>query len=407
MGRPQPGGSPPTPTETDWRAVCVLISAAIVAAFQIGKGAVALPDLRQQFGMSLAAASWAISIFYAVGVVGGLAIGILADRVGHRRAVLLGLVIISVASFAGCLAPNAAILLATRLAEGLGFLLTVIAGPALLVRATRAEDRKLAFGFWGSYMPSGTALMMLLSPALLLFGWRTLWFANGLAAASSAVLLALVTRSYSAGGVAGGGKSSIRTAVSSTLSHQGPVLLAITFASYTLPFLSVLGFLPTILVEGEGFGRLLAGSVAAAAIAVNVIGTTTAGWLLQRGIPRWLLMIVAAAVLSVTSLCVYSTALPFAARYAAVLLFSAVGGLVPTAIFSAAPIHTRDPKLLAATNGLIMQGSSLGQVVGPTLVAAIAQVAGGWRWSPIVIGASAACLAVCALRLRSLESSVS
>ena len=63
------------------------------------------------------------------------------------------------------------------------------------------------------------------------------------------------------------------------------------------------------------------------------------------------------------SLC--GAAFPFPVRYAGCLVFSGTGGLLPAAILSGAPTHAPRPDLVATTIGLIMQGSQLGQTVGP------------------------------------------
>jgi MFS family permease len=114
-------------------------------------------------------------MFNLIGALIGAFIGAGADRLGHRRAVVGGLLLLGVASLAGGLAENGGMLLATRFVEGLGFMTAVTAAPALIVAASLERDRRLAFGCWSGYMPGGSALMMLASPPLLAgFGWRGL-----------------------------------------------------------------------------------------------------------------------------------------------------------------------------------------------------------------------------------------
>ena len=58
---------------------------------------------------------------------------------------------------------------------------------------------------------------------------------------------------------------------------------------------------------------------------------------------------------------------------------------------------------MTATNGLLVQGSNLGQVIGPPAVGALAAATGSWAAAPVVL-AVAACGGIgAALVLRRLE----
>ena len=89
-----------------------------------------------------------------------------------------------------------------------------------------------------------------------------------------------------------------------------------------------------------------------------------------------------------------SGALPDSLRLACALLFSYVGGLIPTAVMSGGPVHARSPQHIGTTQGMIMQASQFGQFFGPLLIALVAQRLGGWSAS---IGAMLAFGALCVL----------
>jgi MFS family permease len=86
------------------------------------------------------------------------------------------------------------------------------------------------------------------------------------------------------------------------------------------------------------------------------------------------------------SLGIYAEGLPFLMRYLACLAFSACGGLLPAAIMSAVPLYAPEPRLVGSTNGLIVQGSNLGQVIGPPVLAIVVSAAGGWHAAPWFLG---------------------
>jgi MFS family permease len=77
-------------------------------------------------------------------------------------------------------------------------------------------------------------------------------------------------------------------------------------------------------------------------------------------------------------------------RYAAVLAFSMVGGLIPGTLFSLAVRLAPGERTISTTVGWMQQLSSLGQFAGPPLVAWVATRSGGWQWSWLVTAACAA-----------------
>lgn len=75
--------------------------------------------------------------------------------------------------------------------------------------------------------------------------------------------------------------------------------------------------------------------------------------------------------------------LPAEFRFASILLFSAVGGMVPGTLFALGVKVSPSNECVAITVGWMQQWSSLGQFFGPPLVAWVATRMGGWQmtWS--------------------------
>ena len=96
--------------------------------------------------------------------------------------------------------------------------------------------------------------------------------------------------------------------------------------------------------------------------------------------------------------------LPAAARYAAVLGFSAIGGLIPATLFSLAVRVAPGEGAVSTTVGWVQQWSSAGQFVGPPLVAWVAAQAGGWQLTWAVTGSAALLGALLGLRLRRVRA---
>ena len=125
-------------------------------------------------------------------------------------------------------------------------------------------------------------------------------------------------------------------------------------------------------------------------VAMNVLGNLAGGWLLQEGFRRWRLIAAVSLIMGLCSLAIYSSALPFAVRYLACLIFSGAGGILPASVLGGAPVYAPTPKLVATTNGLIMQGGQLGQTIGPPALALVVSIAGGWQSAPWLLASSAA-----------------
>jgi cyanate permease len=160
--------------------------------------------------------------------------------------------------------------------------------------------------------------------------------------------------------------------------------VALTFGMYSGQWLAVVGFLPSIYAAAGVSGALL-GVLTALAAAVNIAGNMASGRLLQRGwAPRSTLWLGfgAMALGSTLAFAAFTEGQPWL-RYAGVLVFSGLGGLVPGTLFSLAVRLAPGEQQVATTVGWVQQLSALGQFVGPPVVAALAARAGGWQFTPL------------------------
>jgi MFS family permease len=382
---------------TRWPLVALLILAGIVAAFGVGKAPVALPLLRAAFGLDGLAAGAMIAAISVLGALAGTLFGALADRIGHRRALLAGMVTIALAGLAGAFARGTAMLLAARIVEGIGFLAVIVAVPPLIVAASTPHDRRLALGLWSTYIPVGSAIVLFAAPATIaLGGWRALWLACAVAAA----LLALACAAFVVAAPRIGARRAVGADIRAVLGARNAVVLAAGFGGYTATYLALVGFLPTMLIDG-GTTLAAAASLSAVVVLANGIGNV-AGGLAVRRTPRWTILVLAGVVMGVGAALLYARGLPLGARYAAALAAALVGGTIPAAVMASVPLYAPAPELLAGTQGLVVQGSSIGQVAGPLLVGAFGATRGG----PAGVVLMLACTAVCAaagLALRAPE----
>ncbi len=149
---------------------------------------VALPSIGAHLHFARADLSWVVNAY--VLTFGGFLLlgGRMADLLGRRRMFMLGLVVFSLASFAGGVAQSEGWLIAARAVQGLG---AAIVSPAALsiITVTFAEgaERNRALGIWGAVAGAGGAAGVLLGGILTSgLSWRWVLFVNvpiGIAAA--------------------------------------------------------------------------------------------------------------------------------------------------------------------------------------------------------------------------------
>lgn len=382
-----------TKPSKNFSAFCIL-AAGVGAAMHIGKLPPALPVLGQALGVTLVQAGFLLSSMQMAGMLLGLMTGLAVQRVGLKRSMMLGLLVVALGSALGALAQSPAWLLATRAMEGLGFLWVVLPAPALLRQSVGPRRVNRVMGFWGAYMPLGTSLGLLLGPyvmhlALPDMGWRLWW---GVLSGWSALLALLVLWLIPADTQPATLNSPHQKIMGLTL-RSGPAwLLALSFAVYSGQWLAVVGFLPTIYALA-GVASAQAGWLTALAAAANIVGNVLAGRLLERGVQPLTLLRIGFVAMAVGAVVAFLPQTDARLQYAAVLVFSAVGGLIPATLFSLSVRLAPSPAAVSSTVGWMQQWSAIGQFSAPPLVAWVAVRAGGWQWT------SAVCVVCCAAGL--------
>ncbi len=376
-------------------AALIVIFAGVVAALQIGKLPPALPELSVSLGMSLMQAGFLLSLVQLAGMSLALAVGLSADGIGLRRSMLMGLLVLGVASAMGSFAQSAASLMLWRALEGLGFLWVTLPAPGLIRKLVSEQQVRKLLGYWGAYMPAGTALTLLLGPLWLpVWGWQTWWCVFAVLSWAMALVLWRVVPADSVLALqhpAHSSSSALQIAwpqrLRETLSASGPWLVALSFAMYSGQWLAVVGFLPSIYTQA-GLAGLALGGLTALAAAVNMAGNMSSGRLLQRGLHPSVLLSMGFGAMALGSFLAFSDLTSSAPwlRYLGVLIFSGCGGLVPGTLFSLAVRLAPHERNVSTTVGWMQQCSAAGQFAGPPAVAWLASQVGGWQWTWMATG---------------------
>ncbi|MBT9465731.1 MFS transporter [Hydrogenophaga sp.] len=370
------------------RTAAIVFAVGVTCALHVGKLPVAIPVLREALGLSLVQAGFLLSLVQLAGMTLGLVVGLTADRLGPRRVMLAGLALLALGSALGAMAPGTGVLLLSRVVEGMGFLLAVLPAPGLLrQRVLHAPTLSRALGWWGAYMPLGTALALFFGAALMgAVGWRWAWVLLALLSLCAAVVLArCVSVDLRSSGQ--GSPTAWRPRLKRTLTAPGPWWVALAFFLYSGQWLAVVGFLPTIYAQA-GYGAVAVGALSALAAGINMTGNIGAGRLLAQGMRPGVLLAAGFCAMGLGSVITFTAVGYPVWQYVAVLAFSGVGGLIPGTLFGLAVVLAPGEDTVSTTVGWMQQFSALGQFIGPPLVAWVATQADGWQSTWWVTGAS-------------------
>ncbi len=355
--------------------------AGIVAGLQVGKVPPVLPILRNELRIDFITAGWVASLFNACSAVLGVMTGLFADRLGARPIIHSCMALLALGSMIGGIATSVTILFLGRLIEGVGFVGIVVSAPVIITAASKPEDRALTLSIWGIYMPVGMAAAMALTPFLLeCIGWRGIWLVNVVVIVVTSLAFGWTTAPHRwPDPTFSDSRQRSWHDVRQTLSLVGPWVLGVCFTLYSIQYFAVITWLPTFLMDSLGKTAENSALISAAVVFVNIFGNLSVVWLLQQGCERWHLIAAAYVVMAIAAVGIFSQNIANILKVTLAFIFSMFGGLLPATIFASAPRHAPSAEQVATTNGIIVQCSNCGTLVGPPIMAVTVGILGGWQ----------------------------
>jgi len=357
-----------------------IIAAGYLAAIHVGKLAPIIPILQKQLHISLIQAGFALSLVQCAGMLFALFLGVFSEKFGLKKCFTLGLVILGLSSITGVYIINIYSLFILRFSEGIGFLLVTLTAPAILKRICDPKVLNVKMGIWGSYMGLGVGLAILSIPLLLQYmSWQSIWMFLGV---GCLILASIIVRYLKLPMVQQNtvNGDSFAYLLKITLFHPPIILLAIIFACYTGQWLTVIGFLPSVYLSHH-IDLRIAGVLTAFVSISNIVGTLMSGWLLHHGFaPKTLLKTGFFIMLLMGWVTfVVAEAVPFPLQYLSVVIFSAIGGFIPTTVFAISLYYAPKTNAIAASVGLVLQISAFTQFFIPPLSAKLVSYTHDWN----------------------------
>lgn len=134
---------------------------------------VAIPSIVDDIGIDSAQVQWVQESYTLVFAALLITFGTLADRIGRKRLLVIGVAIFTVASILAGISPNGELLIAARVLQGVGGAMVLPTTLSLINANFRGKERAMAFAVWGSTIGGMAAVGPLLGGWLTTdFSWR-------------------------------------------------------------------------------------------------------------------------------------------------------------------------------------------------------------------------------------------
>jgi len=163
-----------------WLVLVVVSTALFLISIDMTVLYTALPRLTHDLAADNSQKLWIVDTFPLV--MAGLlpTMGVLGDRIGHRRTFLWGLIAFASASLTAAYAPSADVLIAARAFLAVGASMMMPATLSLLrLTFTTDKERGQAIGIWAAVFSGGVAIGPLIGGALLShFWWGSVFLIN-------------------------------------------------------------------------------------------------------------------------------------------------------------------------------------------------------------------------------------
>jgi MFS family permease len=371
--------------DTPWlrglpREVAVLAAIAFCVALGFGIAAPAIPIYAVSFGVSALLAGAVVSVFALMRLVSSPGAGALVDRIGERRVLTTGLIIVALSSVLAGLARDYPQLLVLRGIGGIGSSMFTVSAMALTLKVVRPDQRGRAAGaFQGGFLLGGVAGPAV-GGAVVAWSIRAPFFvyAATLAVAAWVSWRHLPAAAAAAAGSNGYPGSAAHAAAPPRLRaalHNRAywAALAANLTNGLVTFGLRFSLVPLFVVEGLGSGPGLSGAAFLVAAATQALLLLPAGRLADmRGRRPAMVIGCSLTAAGMALLAVAGAPWPFLAAMATSGLAAAFMGSAPAATVGDVAGHAGKGSVIA----LFQMTADFGAIVGPLAAGALADSLG-------------------------------
>ncbi|SEH88730.1 Predicted arabinose efflux permease, MFS family [Mycolicibacterium rutilum] len=292
------------------REVWVLVCANVVVALGYGVVAPVLPQYARHFGVSISAATFVITAFAVMRLIGAPPAGLLVQQLGERRVYISGLLIVAVSTAACAFAETYWQLLVFRSLGGTGSAMFTVSSLGLMIRISPADARGRVAGLFSSGFMIGSVGGPILGSLTAGFGLSAPFLIYGAALLVAATVVFVSLRNSA---VVGRSDDDVDAAVSFRAVARHRAYRAALFSNFATGWASFglrIALVPLFVVEVLGRSAGAAGLALTAFAVGNISVVIPSGYLSDRlGRRRLVIFGLALAAVS-TALVGFTTSLP-------------------------------------------------------------------------------------------------
>lgn len=391
----KPASTPSAAPRTDWWMVLLALGVGGLAAYQQFKLPPVLPLLLERYGYDRTIAGGYMAIYAAVGLALSALIGVVIERHGVRRALIVSMLLFLLGSALTMLAPaHEAAVLAARGIEGVGFAIVAVVAPVLATSAALPRHVPMAIAIFAAWIPLGQLSAAILAVPIVDAGlWQPLWWI-GIGLTLAFGVLAWRKTGNVASRVVTRGKLSI-----SRLQWGALILNAAIFTLWSTELFAFFTWFPQYLVEQRGLSLAESQVPYALPVLAILIFSIASGYLLRAGIAFTSLIGIGLLLQAAVWFAIPWLDQP-AIGLAAVGLFGLGAGVTPTGLFAGPTVLLGQANARSTAYGVIMSGRNVGVLLGPVLLPPVHDWLSSWEKTGLVFGAVAALGALGALALK-------
>lgn len=143
-----------------------------LVALSSSAAAVVVPTIRSDFDLSLATGAWVITAFVVALAASAPIYGRVADHLGPRTPITIGLAVLSIGALLSAAAPSIGTLIAARALLGLGAGAMPVLAPVIIAANTTVEDRPQVLTRMSGIVAASASGLLIGAVLAEFFGWR-------------------------------------------------------------------------------------------------------------------------------------------------------------------------------------------------------------------------------------------
>lgn len=366
-----------------WVVAFAAIFAGIALALVQNKVAPCMTTLMSAFEIDMVTAGWLSSLFSLVGIIVAIPASIILNKFGPKRSGVFALFCAIAGSLIGIFSDNAALLMASRIIEGIGVGLIAVVGPTLIAMWFPEARRGLPMSIWGAYQMGAQAVMFFLGGLLTTsFGWQGMWW-FALVVCVVALVFYLLCANSPRPEESYADVESEDVSIVEGMKSVSSWVAALATMFFCIGCFGFLNWIATCWQQLYGWSEGEANMWVGFFSIGGVIAAVLIGALLNKITNRKLFGIVALLCYGAISVVGMNMPVPtFIALFVVVYALADAG--FPCVLWTMTAQTVKKPQLAGVAMGVVCVGFNLGILLGPPLTGAVVE-AFGWTAASIFI----------------------